>query len=274
MKIFAILLVKDEADIIGAALQSASEWADGIFVLDNGSSDGTWELLQSMQSNVIHPWRQEFAPYRRSLRADIFNHFRHHASTGDWWCNMDADEFYVDDPRQFLASVAPRYHVVFKKSIDYRLTREDVTENHFSGRFEDDRAILRYVEPRCWTEMRFFRHRERLQWHSSGPRVSNLPRRVGLHYPTPILVRHYQYRSPDQIQRRLDVRNAVPRDREGRPFKHVRQSHWEDLVVSRSDVVLDEGRITYDALPQRSKIKERLPKRIIKTVLHGLRVWP
>ena len=274
MKIFAILLVKDEADIIGAALQSASEWADGIFILDNGSSDGTWELLQSMKSDVIHPWRQELTPYRRSLRADIFNHFRDRVSAGDWWCNMDADEFYVDNPRQFLSRVAPRYHVVFKKSIDYRLTREDVAEHQFSGRFEDDRAVLRYIEPRSWMETRFFRHRARLQWHSSGPKASSLPQHVGLHYPEPILARHYQYRSPDQIQRRLDVRNAVPRDRQGRPFKHIRHTRWEELLVDRAETVLDEGRSTYDALPERSKVEERLFKRIVKTVLHGLRIWP
>lgn len=274
MKIFAILLVKDEADIIGTVLESASEWADGIFILDNGSTDGTWELVQSMKNETVRPWRRELGPYRRSIRADLFNEFRGRASRGDWWCNMDSDEFYVDDPREFLSNVPRRYHVVYKKSIDYRLAHEDVKENEFTGRFEEDRHILRYVEPNCWTETRFFRHRDRLRWESSGRGASDLPHHIGLHYPKPILARHYQYRSPDQIQHRLDVRNAVPRDDQGRPFKHIRQTRWEELLVDRAEMVPDEGRSTYEALPIRSAIKEKLSRRIVKTVMHGLGIWP
>lgn len=274
MKIFAVLLVKDEADIIKPVLENASEWADGIFVLDNGSADGTWEIVQSLKSEVIRPWRQELGPYRRSLRADIFNEFRHLASPGDWWCNMDSDEFYVDDPREFLAAVPRRYHVVLKKSIDYRLTKEDLEEHQFSGKFEEDRNIIKYVEPTCWAETRFFRHRERLRWESSGPMATDLPQHVGLHYPEPILVRHYQYRSPAQIQRRLDVRNAVPRNKGGGPFKHIRQKSWQELIVDRSEVVLDEGCETYETLPVRSRIEEKPHKRLMKCIMHGLRIWP
>ncbi len=274
MKIYAVLLVKDEADVIRSVLSAAALWADAIFVLDNGSTDGTWDILQSIADETVIPWKQDLQPYRRSLRADIFNEFRSRATSVDWWCNMDSDEFYVDDPREFLSQVPPRYHVVYKKSIDYVITHEDLEEHSFSGRFEDDQAKLRYLNPTSWVETRFFRHRNRLQWTSVEPGATDLPVHVGLHYPRPILARHYQYRSPEQIQRRLDVRNAIPRDETGRPFKHIRQTKWQELLVSRDKSVLDQGRKTYEALPQRSAIQERWTKRVVKRFMHGMGLWP
>jgi glycosyltransferase involved in cell wall biosynthesis len=48
MKIFAIMVVKNEVDIIAHTLRAASEWCDQIYVLDNGSDDGTWEVVEQM----------------------------------------------------------------------------------------------------------------------------------------------------------------------------------------------------------------------------------
>ena len=52
MKIFAIMLVKNEADIVASVLKDAEKWADKIFILDNGSTDGTWEIIQSLKNNL------------------------------------------------------------------------------------------------------------------------------------------------------------------------------------------------------------------------------
>ena len=77
MKIFAIMLVKNEVDIVGYVLKEAEKWADKIFILDNGSTDGTWELIQSMKNDVITPWKQYFGDYHNGLRADVYNEFKH-----------------------------------------------------------------------------------------------------------------------------------------------------------------------------------------------------
>jgi glycosyltransferase involved in cell wall biosynthesis len=270
VKILGILLVKNEVDILEAALVDAARWADRVFVLDNGSTDGTWELLSSLASDVIVPAYREPRLYQRSFRADIFNRFRSEASDGDWWCNMDSDEFYIDDPRTFLAAVPRRYHVVFKKSVEYRLTFEDLDEHQFTGRFENDRRLIRYVNPVCLEEMRFFRHYGRLRWESSGPNASDQPRYLGVHYPKPILARHYRYRSPQQMQERLDIRLAIPRDSEGRPFRHVTEKKWQELLAHRADVVLDNGKETYASLRLRRPVKEA-PLRALRKRL--LRLW-
>ncbi|MFP3959901.1 MAG: glycosyltransferase family 2 protein [Spirochaetaceae bacterium] len=280
MKIFGLMLVKDEADIIAEVLNHGRQWADRIIVQDNGSTDGTWEIVQDMADDVIVAWKQDLRTYNNTLRADAFNAFRHEAEQDDWWCyKMDSDEFYVDDPREFLAAVPWPYHVVFKKSIDYVITSEDVREHTYADDFEANRSsgLYRYVKPVAHSEARFFRHRNRLDW----PAGTIAPKYRGPRYPKPILVRHYQFRSPQQMQRRLDLRNAVPKDKQGKPFRHIRQTHWQELLVPRSDAIPDQGRETYDALPARIK-SEKVGRggvgnnllRALRFALHALRILP
>ena len=47
-KIYSLLLVKNEADIIRESLMAAIQWSDKVIVIDNGSTDGTWEIVQEL----------------------------------------------------------------------------------------------------------------------------------------------------------------------------------------------------------------------------------
>ena len=107
------MLVKNEADIVANVIKDAEKWADRIFIMDNGSTDGTWEIVQSLKNDIVVPWKQDFRPYSNGLRADVFNEFRHEASDGDWWCfKLDADEFYYDNPKEFLAKMNIQYQAI------------------------------------------------------------------------------------------------------------------------------------------------------------------
>ena len=45
MRIFGIMLVKDEGDVVGATIEAAQRWCDAIYVFDDGSQDSTWEQV-------------------------------------------------------------------------------------------------------------------------------------------------------------------------------------------------------------------------------------
>ena len=60
-KIYSLLLVKNEADIIRASLLAAIEWSDKVIVIDNGSEDGTWEIVQDL--SLEHPQIVAFMQY-------------------------------------------------------------------------------------------------------------------------------------------------------------------------------------------------------------------
>ena len=78
-KIYSLLLVKNEADIIRASLLAAAEWSDKVIVMDNGSEDGTWEIVQEMASHNprIIAFMQYTGGFHIGLRAKAFRAFRH-----------------------------------------------------------------------------------------------------------------------------------------------------------------------------------------------------
>ena len=112
MKIYAICLVKNEEDIIEYCLRAASKWADKIIVYDNGSTDNTWMKVQEaakVESKIV-AWKSEDKAFHDGLRAEVYNAFKHNLAKGDWWAKLDADEFFMSDPRNFLNSVPKKYH--------------------------------------------------------------------------------------------------------------------------------------------------------------------
>ena len=114
-KIYSLLLVKNEVDVIAASLKDACRWSDKIIVIDNGSTDGTWELIQQLAQTYpqIIPWLRYEGPFHIGLRAKAFKAFRHKMTCNDWWnVRLDADEFYPGNVKEFLANVPKRYQTI------------------------------------------------------------------------------------------------------------------------------------------------------------------
>jgi glycosyltransferase involved in cell wall biosynthesis len=276
MKIFSILCVKNEGDLIEECLRKASAWSDRIFVYDGASTDGTWEKVQSMANSRIVAARSDDRVWNDWLRAEIFEEFRHEANTGDWWCRLDADEFYVDDPRVFLASVDPLHHAVWGLNIEYFLTEEALAMMPGGDApLESPLEYLRYY--RCkYCEPRFFRYRERLRWY---PRDS-APTHMGLASPKLIRFRHIPYRFPKQIQHRLRQR-----------MKSVADGHEGDIRGGWHKIVDDDWRkkglrhpseLHYDARNGHFEVQwEKLPdylgpwwRRAVQYACHRFGIWP
>jgi glycosyltransferase involved in cell wall biosynthesis len=128
-KIYSLLVVKNEVDVIVASLKDSCRWSDKIIVIDNGSTDGTWEKIQELALSIpqIIPWLRYEGAFHIGLRAKAFYAFRQEMTSNDWWnVRLDADEFYPGDVRAFLAQVPSRYRTIKKESTDYILTHEDI----------------------------------------------------------------------------------------------------------------------------------------------------
>lgn len=265
MKIFAICLTRNEADVIAACLTEARTWCDRIFVYDGASEDGTWQIVQRMVDDKIVAWRSERHVFREGLRADVFAAFRHEARPGDWWCQLNADEFYVENPRDFLAAVPPRDHVVWAVNLQYYLTPTDLEAGAFTGDFARDRSRLRYYEAPV-SERRFFRHRKGLVWNPQHA----WPAKLGVVHRRLLHFQHYPYRSPQQIQMRLDVRRA---HRAGgfEGWDHAKEAGWREKLVPASRLQRDAGDGSWVVPEAVRKIHvESLPRRALKRALGWL----
>lgn len=258
MNIYGMCLVKNESDIIAQTLKAATEWCDYIYIYDNGSTDGTWEqvLELSQKYKQIIPYKQEKRPFSTDLRREIFNYYRPNSSEGDWWCRLDADEIYIDDPRIFLAKVPHEYIVVASASFEYYFTDEDLEiYNQNPSLYADDVP----VEQKCryyinnWSEPRFIRYRKDLIW---GENDGGWPSAIWADpiYPVRIWLKHYQYRSPQQIQKRIDNRREAIVNKSG--FLHEAQANWKGLVLDQSKLILDFNKINIQDIP--SDWKERI----------------
>jgi hypothetical protein len=234
MRIFGLYLVKNEADVVAESLIAASSWCDKVFVFDNGSTDGTWDLIQDLARNTpqVVPFKQDPAPFRDGLRSDIFNAYRAEARASDWWCRLDADEFYLDDPRHFLLDVPLQVDIVWAALFSYYFTDVDAREydsdpDHYASRTVNER--LRYYVNH-WSEPRLFRHRANLVW----TRRTGFPEAMETRavYRRRIRVKHFPYRSPDQIDRRLQTRRPAILSGE---FKHEAVADWGKAVASVRD---------------------------------------
>jgi hypothetical protein len=274
MRIFGLCLVKNEADIIRTSLNESLRWCDRVFVFDNGSTDATWRLVQeaaATDSRVV-PFLSDPRPFDDALRAEIFRAFRNEAREGDWWCRLDADEFYVDDPRAFLASIPRRHHVVWCTWLQYFLTPDDLAR--FSP--EDETVPPEITQERfpqhyqaLGGEARFFRHRDGLAWESGA-----WPAHLGVISPRRIRVKHVQYRSPAQIQRRLDTRRAAAAAG-WQHFGHSTQEHWRDKIADPARLHVDRGDGRYEV--DESALQPHLEpawQRCVKQLMHGLHFWP
>ena len=238
MRIHGLCIVKNEADILRQGLHAARAWCDAIYILDNGSSDGTWELVQDLARDdpAIVPWKQQAVPFRDGLREEIFHAFAERAQTGDWWARLDPDEFYIDEPRAFLTRVPRSAGCVWYASVCYYFSTEEVRRYHADpSQFADNVPITEKCRHyfNHWSEIRFVRHEAMEPWQGIKGWPENLASRVHS-YQRRIRCRHFPYRSPAQIERRITTRAASALS--GAAFRHEAIKDWRthvDLIATK-----------------------------------------
>ena len=107
MKIFGVTLVRSEADIIGVTIRYHLQLGlDGVFVLDNASSDGTDKILERLArtDDRIRWSRHEGEYHQAELTTGLAEEaFR---AGADWIVPFDADEFWYAPGRAFREVLA------------------------------------------------------------------------------------------------------------------------------------------------------------------------
>ena len=210
--IHAMMLVRDERDIIEQCVAHLLTWAAGLYILDTGSSDGTWEIVNDLaarEPRIAEPTRTD-EPYRAGLRARLFERHRGRMRRGDWIARVDADEFYHVDPREFVRERVRHWEgrvamwqylfvVTRSEARDWRQRRETMA----------DRARPVHERRRCFLrdpfpEQRLFRFHRGIRWDDTAANPNAGPMALER-----IQVRHYRFRDLPQMNARERLRQAV-----------------------------------------------------------------
>ena len=99
MKVAALMIVRDEADVVGVNLaHHRAVGIDEFWVIDNGSSDATTDILRKASGDGAVHWRRDDGPFAQAAMTTELARDAHRAGA-DWVVVIDADEFWVTDGR-------------------------------------------------------------------------------------------------------------------------------------------------------------------------------
>ncbi len=228
-RIYGVMIAKNEADIIGQSLENGLHHCEKTIVMDNMSTDGTWEIVQALAER--HPGRiiahcRLDRPFHDSLRAIGYNAFHRELGPKDWWLRFDADEFLNEDPFPILAKAeAEGADFVRANQMEFALTDLDVAAIE---RGEDSRHLPIEMRRRhyrvTWREFRFFRNNPDIVW---DPDLSKqFPQNLSKTKVSSraIFNRHYAHRDIAQLKTRIAARQG------SRSFTHVTEADWRAYV--------------------------------------------
>lgn len=114
-----IVIVKNEENMIRGCLESV-KWADELIVADNGSTDGTLEIVKRYTKNIIKFEGQDFAALRNRAIGE---------AKGDWVLYIDADERVMSPLKEEIiktisetshsAFALNRQNIIFGQPVNY-----------------------------------------------------------------------------------------------------------------------------------------------------------
>jgi hypothetical protein len=239
MRYHGLMLLRDEQDIITQNLTHLLGWIDALYILDLGSTDGTWEMVQDFarRDKRIVPFKSAPIIYNDNLRSLLFDQFRDRFAPGDWVMKIDADEFYHIAPATFVQQrLGPLESAVWLQWYFFRLARGEVAD-YESGKVDvlTDRAHpieqrRRYFKISEYAEPRMFRYRRGIRWVHD----QSVPFNAGLVARERIPIRHYPHRDPLQMQARFNLRAKMM------GLRAHAGGHWK-LDDWRAEVVDEQG---------------------------------
>lgn len=218
MAVIAIMMVKNEADVIASTLRHTLTQVDHIIIADNGSTDGTRDIVASFDVDLID---DPDPAYRQSQKMTALAALAAEAGA-TWVVPIDADELWSTPEstiRELLPNIPTDRAIMRAQLFDYVATGQDDPN-------EPD-PIKRIT----W----------RRRTPAKLPKVAVRPTvAVTIHqgnhgaeyfHPEPVdglIVRHFPYRSPEQMRGKAVTGNAALNAAPELP--RTSGQHWRDYA--------------------------------------------
>lgn len=213
MAFHAILVTRDEDDIIAQSIRGFLDWVDELHVFDTGSVDCTWDIVNDIAASDrrVRPVERRELWFSDHLRGYCFAKVRDRFRHGDWFLRVDSDEFYHIPPPEFVKEHLQRGEsCVYQQYYDFRMTHEEAEQLCSNAAIEAERKVpiahrRNYYTLGHYAEPRLARYRRHMAWPSNF----TWPVNAGLLARKRLPIRHYPNRDPQQLKKRMVLRRAT-----------------------------------------------------------------
>jgi hypothetical protein len=135
MRLVAVSVVKNEADIIEPFVRHTLAWADAHLIFDHASTDGTREILGALQREglPLRLFTDDALGHLQHLRTTFLQRLAVRELGADWILLLDADEILTGPDRAALESAlaqTPPDTAASLPMVNYLPTADDPTEEH------------------------------------------------------------------------------------------------------------------------------------------------
>jgi glycosyltransferase involved in cell wall biosynthesis len=247
MKLYGMLIAKNEGDIIEQTLLSLKEFGgfEKIFFYDNGSSDNTLNIARKF-NDLVTCIDVSNTTYSDTLKYELLYSQAHTYANGDWMAILDADELYAESLLPKI-DFAERHgaNCIEAKSAQFYLTEKDnasVFDPSVEAIKQRKHYLINYGEPRLFKYSDALKLNDKLVKSRDGVLVSSAEK---------LLINHFQYRSSPQLQTRIAVRKA--NNPSSGNWYHVNSERWEDYLMRSKYLHEFDGTFKY-GLPEEANL--------------------
>jgi glycosyltransferase involved in cell wall biosynthesis len=206
LRLFGVCFVKNEEDIIVDSVTHAAQFCDKVFVVDNASTDRTWDVVKELNlGNVVPICSKDFL-FRDHLRLRFMDTKKEELGTNNWWYMFDADEFLFEDPFSAIAVAEEEgADCIGVEIINFLLTKDEANEGNKSCRQESWRDCKYYV-PYASGTVKLFKNTRYIDYGT----YAYIPLGLTKECSRRLIMKHYPHRSLAQLAKRVDIRYGNP----------------------------------------------------------------